>query len=112
MSANLFQYSSLRSDIALPPLLLADGPSYLRCSNLPHLLESLPHGHDVLWRHVVLDVVNGAENESPAGRQVLDPLHNLLPDSLGAGAGERVRVHSPTPEHEIAPKLTLEPGEG
>src|ERR1035441_5428353 len=73
------------------------------------LPQRLPHGHDVLGGHVGLDVVDGVEDESAAGSQVVDAPFYLVAHFLrGAVRQHALRVHAPAIEREVLAEVLLE----
>ena len=65
--------------------------------------------HDVLRRDERLDVVDRREDETAAGREIIDPASNFVADLLRRPEREdSLRVHAAAPEDEVAPELLLE----
>ena len=55
----------------------------------------LPHRHDVLGRHVGLNVVDGVEDEAAAGRQIINASLDFVADLLrGAVRQHLLRIHA------------------
>ena len=66
-----------------------------------------PHRHDVLGRHVGLDVVDGVEDESAAGSQVVNaPLHLVADFLRGAVRQHALRVHAPAVEGQVLAEVS------
>ena len=75
---------------------------------LSKLQGCLEHSQDVLGRHVGLDVVDLAEDETPAGGKDLDLFTHVFANLLRCRIREHVlRVSSPAPEDEVGAKLTF-----
>src|ERR1019366_9950840 len=72
----------------------------------PHCL---PHGHDVLGRHIGLDVVDGVEDESAAGSQIVNaPLHLAAHLLRGAVRQHALRVHAAAVKREVLAEVLLQ----
>jgi hypothetical protein len=66
--------------------------------------------HDVLRWDERLDVVDRREDETAAGREIIDPASNFVADLLRRPEREdSLRVHAAAPEDEVAPEALLEP---
>ncbi len=74
----------------------------------PVLLQGVPHGHDIFWWHVPLDIVDGGEDETSAWRQVVDP-----PPGIGAHlfwstfTQYALGIHPTTPKDDILTELAF-----
>jgi hypothetical protein len=72
-------------------------------------LKGLPHGMDVLRRHIGLDVVNGCEDEASTRREVVDAaLHLFLHLGDGAAGKNPLGVDPAAPEAELRSEFPLE----
>ena len=66
-------------------------------------------GHDVLRRDERLDVVDRREDETAAGREIIDPASNFVADLLRRPEREDpLSVHAAAPEDEVAPEAFLQ----
>jgi len=73
------------------------------------VIGGFEHGDDVLGGNFGLHVVDLAEDESSAGREVYDAALHLLLDLLhGAPAEDMLGVATPSPEGYVAPEVALQ----
>ena len=66
------------------------------------VLKGLPHGANVLRRHIRLDVVNGCEHKASARREVVDAALDFVLHLLDGAVGKNFLSVDPTaPEAEF-----------
>jgi len=64
--------------------------------------DCVDHGDNILHWRCCLDVMDGVENESAAGRKDLASAQNLFAHFAGRSEGQSfLRVHASTPEDEL-----------
>ena len=77
----------------------------------PRASPGLPHGHDILWRHVGLDVVHGGKDKAATWGQSLNVAPDILTDLFRTACPQNaLRIHAAAPEGQLSPELLLRPG--
>lgn len=69
-----------------------------QCVMSSKVLPTSPHSHDILWRHIGLDVVYSGKDEATSGRQSLDGLLYVLFDLLWGTRALDALDSTPPPE--------------